>query len=239
MVPALLVLVAGCAGPQARHWEAAIEREVERDPRPLEAMEPELRMLVLRGQDLWRQPPDPENTVACATCHFAAGEIRGWAASFPKVKPMPPPFARVMTLQQAVSEAVARHYRIPHGARNRQAAREIVAYLAWLGEGRIATPGVAAGQPRFPDRLTALRASMARGEDRVRQTCGPCHGDDRRFAGVAATFPRAPRGGGAVTTLEEFLESHAGLPWDGSDAADVAAFLAMGAAGRFLEPGGP
>lgn len=212
--------------------------EGERAPRPLPALEPRLRALVQEGVALWGQPPSAENTLACATCHFDAAEVRGWAASFPKVKPMPPPFTRVMTLQQAVAETVATHYRIPPGDENRRVARGITAYLTWLGEGLPVTPGTAAGQPRFPDRLVALGQSVARGRERVLWTCGGCHAGGGGFAGVAATFPRVPRNGDAVVTLEEYLERHAGLAWDGPETTDVAAFLAARAAGRLVQPGG-
>ncbi|MBI2468305.1 MAG: hypothetical protein HYV62_10910, partial [Candidatus Rokubacteria bacterium] len=66
-------------------------------------------VLVAEGERWWRQSPDPGNPVACATCHWDASLTRGWAAGFPKVKPLPPPHTRVMTLLQANAEAVARH----------------------------------------------------------------------------------------------------------------------------------
>jgi len=67
--------------------------------------------LVAEGARWWSVSPDPGNPVACATCHHDPATVRGWAASFPKLKPLPPPHARVMTLMQANAEAVARHYR--------------------------------------------------------------------------------------------------------------------------------
>jgi cytochrome c len=210
----------------------------ERAPRTLSLIEPRLREVILEGQALWHQPPSTENTIACATCHFDGAEIRGWAASFPKVKPMPSPFTRVMTLQQVVSEALARHYRIRLGGQNRSPARAVTAYLVWVGEGRPLTPGVAPGQPRLPDRLAALRESIARGQDQVRRTCAGCHTDAARFAEAAAVFPRVPRDGGSVVTLEEYLEGHVGLAWDGTEVADVMAFLAARARGRHVEIGG-
>jgi hypothetical protein len=58
-------------------------------------------LLVAEGRRLWTVSPDPGNPVACETCHWDVGAIRGWASSFPKFKPLPPPAARVMTLLQA------------------------------------------------------------------------------------------------------------------------------------------
>lgn len=211
--------------------------EQEQAPRPLVAIEPRLQALIRTGQDLWQRPPMTENTVACGTCHADGAEIRGWAGSFPKVKPMPPPFTRVMTLHQVVSEALARHYRISPGQANRRLARAIAAYLAWRGEGRPVTPGVASGQPRFPARLAALEASVARGQQEVGQACGGCHTDLAGLAAVAATFPRVPPGGAEAVSLEEYLEGHAAIAWDSPQAADVAAFLASRAAGRLVQPG--
>lgn len=235
---AVLAAVAGCAGPPLPNAEPPVAVEGERAPRPLQTIVLRLRALIQEGAVLWRQPPSAENTLACATCHFESAEVRGWAASFPKVKPMPPPFTRVMTLQQAVAETVATHYRIPPGDENRRVARAITAYLTWLGEGLPVTPGTAAGQSRFPDRLVALGQSVARGRERVEWTCGGCHAAAGGFAGVAATFPRVPRGGDAAVTLEEYLERHAGLPWDSPEGTDVAAFLAARAAGQLVRPGG-
>src|SRR3972149_11569926 len=71
-----------------------------------------LEQLVAEGERLWTKSPDPSNPVACATCHRDPAKTRGWAASFPKFKPLPPPHARVMTHLQANAEAVARHYRL-------------------------------------------------------------------------------------------------------------------------------
>lgn len=234
---AVLAAVAGCAGPPLPNAERPVAVEGERAPRPLQAIEPRLRAVIQEGALLWGQPPTAENTVACATCHFDNAEVRGWAASFPKVKPMPPPFTRVMTLQQAVAETVATHYRIPPGGENRRVAQAIAAFLTWVGEGLLVTPGVAAGQPRFPDRLAALGQSVVRGLGRIERACAGCHADGAEFAGIAATFPRVPREGGAVVTLEEYLERHTGLAWDGPEATDVAAFLASRAADRLVQPG--
>jgi cellulose synthase/poly-beta-1,6-N-acetylglucosamine synthase-like glycosyltransferase len=57
-------------------------------------------LLVAQGKRLWMGSPDPDNPVACATCHWDAKAIRHWAPSFPKFKPLPPPGARVMTLNR-------------------------------------------------------------------------------------------------------------------------------------------
>lgn len=234
----MLAVTAGCAGPLPANPERPLMPDAERAPRPFEAIEPRLRAVILQGQDLWRRPPVGENTIACATCHFDEAGVRGWAASFPKLKPLPPPFTRVMTLQQAVSQGIATHYRIPLGEENRHVARAITAYLTWTGEGRPVTPGVASDQPRFPERLAALRKSVARGQRLVGRMCAGCHGDTAGPTDVAATFPRLPRDGATVATLEEYLEKHAGIAWDSPQAADIAAYFAARARGRLLQPGG-
>ena len=234
----LMVVGAGCVTSLMPNAERHESVETERPPRALSVMEPRLRALIEEGEALWRQPPVAENTIPCATCHFDPAKWRGWAASFPKVKPMPPPFTRVMTLQQAVGESVATHYRIPAGSRIQQVSRAITAYLTWVGEGRLLTPGVVAGQPVFPDRMAALRESVARGEKHVERSCARCHADPGRFAEAAVTFPRAPRAGASVMTLEEYVEGHRGPAWDTPAAADIAAFVVTRARGRILQPGG-
>jgi len=230
--------VAGCAAPPGTRVEA-VPTAVEEGPRrPLSRIAPRLRALIRAGEALWQRPPVEDNTIACATCHFDGVEFEEWATSFPKVRPMPPPFTRVMTLQQAVGESVATHYRIPPGSRNRQVSRAITAYLSWTGEGRPFTPGVAARQPVFPHRMAALRESIARGRAHVERSCAGCHADFARFGEVAATFPRVPRAGAAVMTLEEYLQDHTGPAWDSPEAADIAAFVTARAQGRILQPGG-
>ena len=81
-------------------------------------------------------------------------DVRGWAAGFPKVKPLPPPHTRVMTLLQANVEAVARHYRRPDAL---PVATAITAYLTALGADLPVSPGMSPGQPVFPERIRQLR----------------------------------------------------------------------------------
>src|SRR5262249_4300929 len=69
-----------------------------------------LQALVTEGKAWWTHSPDSRDPVACATCHHDPAETRGWPASFPKYRPLPPPDGRVMTLLQANAEAVQRHY---------------------------------------------------------------------------------------------------------------------------------
>src|SRR3989304_360824 len=109
-----------------------------------------LQALVAEGHPLWTQSPAPSNPVACATCHRDPAKTRGWAASFPKFKPLPPPHARVMTLLQANAEAVARHYGLPDPL---TAATAITAFLTSLGADVPISPGLSAGQPVFPTRM--------------------------------------------------------------------------------------
>ncbi len=178
--------------------------------------------LVAEGERWWTRSPDPANPVACATCHFDPAAIRGWAASFPKWKPLPPPHARVMTLFQANAEAVARHYRLSDP---RRAAAAITVYLAAQGAGVPLSPGISASQPVFPERLEALAASVERGRALFARRCETCH----RAGEVARTLTAYPRAvDGRPESLEEFLERHRDaqpLAWNGQATADLIAYL--------------
>jgi mono/diheme cytochrome c family protein len=178
--------------------------------------------LVAEGERWWTRSPDPANPVACATCHFDPAAIRGWAASFPKWKPLPPPHARVMTLFQANAEAVARHYRLSDP---RRAAAAITAYLVAQGAGLPLSPGISEGQPVIPERLQALAASVERGRALFARRCEACHGAGK----VALTLTAYPRAvDGRPESLEEFLERHRDaqpLVWNGQATADLIAYL--------------
>jgi hypothetical protein len=178
--------------------------------------------LVVEGERWWTQSPDPANPVACATCHWDPGATRGWAASFPKWKPLPPPGARVMTLFQTNAEAVTRHYRLSDP---RRAAATITAYLAAQGAGVPLSPGISAGQPVFPERLRALAASVERGRALWARRCDACH----RAGDVARTLIAYPRVvSGHVESLEEFVEHHraeALLTWNSQATTDLIAYL--------------
>lgn len=182
-----------------------------------------VQALVAEGERWWTRSPDPGNPVACATCHDDPDATRGWAASFPKVKPMPPPNTRVMTLLQANAEAVARHYRLEDPL---PAAAALTAYVTWLGAGLPISPGVSVGQPVFPDRMRALAASADRGSRVFARRCLRCHAA-ADIAPAATAFPRVV--GGRVETLESFLEGHSAssqaLPWDSPATADLVAYL--------------
>lgn len=179
--------------------------------------------LVAEGERWWTSSGDPRQPVACATCHHDPHERRGWAASFPKFKPLPPPHARVMTLLQANAEAVRRHY---GHADPRRAATAITAYLTAPGDGGPRTPGLAAGQPVFPARLGALAESVVRGRRLYARRCAVCH-TPAAIAPALAAFPRVRDG--RAESLEGFLEDHAGpstaLAWDSPAMADLIATL--------------
>ena len=194
------------------------------------AAESGLQALVAEGERLWTQSPDPSNPVACATCHRDPAKTRGWAASFPKFKPLPPPHARVMTLLQANGEAVERHYRL---ADPLPAATAITAFLTAQAAGTPISPGISAGQPVFPTRMQALAGSVVRGEQAYARSCSQCH-NPFDLAPSATAFPRAE--GGRPESLELFLEGHRPLQpplaWDGQATADLIAYLMSQAAGR-------
>jgi cytochrome c553 len=190
-----------------------------------------LAELIAEGERWWTTSPDPANPVACATCHDDAAETRGWAASFPKFKPLPPPHARVMTLLQANAEAVERHYRV---ADPRPGATAITAYLVARGAGAPISPGISAGQPVFAKRLRALARAVEGGRRLYARRCGACHAPAALAPKVAA-FPRVTTRGRAET-LETVLEHHpapgAPLPWDGEPMAQLIAYLVSERAGR-------
>jgi cytochrome c553 len=196
----------------------------------VEAADGGLQALVAEGERWWTQSPDPRNPVACATCHHDPADIRGWAASFPKFKPMPPPHSRVMTLLQANAEAVTRHYRLPDPL---PAATAITAYLMSQGRGLPITPGVSIGQPVFPNRMRELAASVARGERLYAERCAHCH-DEAAVAPSITRFPRVVDG--RAESLESFLQGHqtVGQPlaWDDRAMAEIIAYLVSQIAGR-------
>lgn len=185
--------------------------------------------LVAAGEQWWARSPDPRNPVACATCHHDPALTRGWAASFPKFKPLPPPDGRVMTLLQATAEAVRRHYGL---ADPEPVAVAVAAFLDRQGAGLALSPGVAAGQPVFEMRLRALAASVARGRTLYVKRCGDCH-DAEAVAAAALAFPRVV--GNRAESLERFLERHRPierrLSWDSPATADLIAFLVSTLAG--------
>src|SRR6266478_4286426 len=146
-----------------------------------------LAELVAEGERWWKSSPDPRDPVACATCHYDPAETRGWAASFPKYRPLPPPEGRVMTLFQANAEAVQRHYGLTDPE---QVALSITAYLTSRGTGVPVSPGIVAGQPVFEGRLRALADSAARGERLYASRCRSCH-DLGDVPPAALLFPAA------------------------------------------------
>lgn len=185
--------------------------------------------LVDRGAGLWHRSPDPEVPVACATCHRDLREAEGWVVSYPRYRPLPPPHGRVMTLLQALAEASSRHYR---GLEPLASGTALAAYLLLRTEGRSLTPGRTPGEPAFPGRLAALRASAARGAARFRTRCGGCHEADV-VAPAALGWARLVRVGRGPT--ERFLETHGlGAPWDSPEVADLLAYLAGRRAGQPL-----
>ncbi len=191
---------------------------------------PSLQTLVAEGERLWMNSADPGNPVACATCHRDPAKTRGWAASFPKFKPLPPPHSRVMTLLQANAEAVERHYRLSDPL---PAATAITAYLTSLGADVPISPGISNGQPVFPARMQELAASVGRGGNLYARRCGRCH-ETASVALAVTAFPRVT--GERAESLESFLERHnrmaRPLRWDSPATADIMAYLASHAAGR-------
>jgi cytochrome c553 len=190
--------------------------------------------LVADGERWWSLSAALDRPVVCATCHHDPEAIRAWAGSFPKVRPMPPPHTRVMTLLQATAEAVARHY----GPRDaRPVAIAITAFLVAQGVGLPITPGVTPDQPIFPTRMRALAESVERGRTLYARRCGACH-DAEAVAPRAGGFLRTPAG-----PAEIFLEGHrpAGpaIPWSSLAMADLLAYLLAHRTGEPVTAGGP
>ena len=213
-----------------RSAAVALIAAVSAGPAPAGPSAGGLADLVAEGEQWWTRSPDPRDPVACATCHHDPDETRGWAASFPKLRPLPPPEGRVMTLLQANAEAVQRHYGLPDPER---AALAITAYLTSRGTGVPVSPGITAGQPVFESRLRTLAESVGRGARIYARRCSSCH-DPGAVAPAALLFPRVVNG--RVESLERFLGGHRPelptLQWDGQPAADVIAFLMSALAGR-------
>src|SRR3989442_1701672 len=134
---------------------------VSAGPAPAGGRAGSLVALVAEGERWWTSSPDPRDPVACVTCHYDPDETRGWAASFPKYRPLPPPAGRVMTLLQANAEAVQRHYGL---ADPEQVALAITPNLTSRGAGEPVPPGIVAGQPVCLARLPALPHRVARVE---------------------------------------------------------------------------
>jgi hypothetical protein len=190
--------------------------------------------LLAEGERWWRRAPAPDRAVACATCHHDPDAPRSWAASFPKVKPLPPPHTRVMTLLQASAEAVARHYGLEDPL---PAATALTAYLMARGAGRPVSPGISPDQPVFRGRLRALAASVERGRVLFGRRCRACH--------AAAPLARAADGFRRATLepVEIFIEGHGpagpAIPWNSLVMADLLAYLRAHRAGEPVGAGGP
>jgi cytochrome c553 len=190
----------------------------------------DLGALVAEGEERWKSSPDPRDPVTCATCHHDRDETRGWVASFPKYRPLPPPEGRVMTLLQANAEAVRRHYGLADPERP---ALAITVYLISRSIGVPVSPGIVAGQPVFEGRLRALDESVGRGERLFAHRCHSCHAPPA-VARAALLFPRTAAS--QVESLERFLGRHRSerspLGWDDQPTADLIAFLMSTLAGQ-------
>jgi mono/diheme cytochrome c family protein len=187
--------------------------------------------LVAEGERWWTTSPDPVDPVACATCHHDPSEMRGWAASFPKYRPLPPPEGRVMTLLQANAEAVRRHY----GLRDPEpVAIALTAYVMSRGDGIRVSPGVVEGEPVFDGRQRALAQSVARGDRLYARRCAGCHAS-AAVAPAALLFPRVVDS--RAESLERFISHHrpdASFSWNGQPVADLIAFMMSNLVGRPL-----
>ena len=223
----LLVIIAVAAAVVVEYSKMSTNAAQQRNRRVSDAS-----ALVEHGKRWWRRSLDPTNPVSCATCHHDRAAVRGWAASFPKWRPLPPPHARVMTLLQANAEAVERHYRFSDP---RPVAIALTAFLIAEGKGTRITPGVSPDQPVFPERVKALSVSVSRGQMLFAGRCAACH-DAKPVASALLAFPRMRAH--EPESLEGFIEYHSepNVPifWNSAESADLIAFLMRGLSGQPL-----
>src|SRR5438034_4865733 len=163
---------------------------VSAGPAPAGARAGSLVALVAAGERSWTTSPDPQDPLACGTCHYDADATRVWAASFPKCRPLPPPAGRVMTLLQANAEAVQRHYGLTDPE---QVALAITAYLTSRGTGVPISPGIVAGQPVFEARQPPPPDSAAGGRGSYASRCPTCNDPG---AAPPPPLPSPPPGNG-------------------------------------------
>jgi len=233
---------------------AADGRATSVEPRLLREFEPRFRASVLRG---WRsfQTSFAGDGLACVHCHLDHGTMRHWAGAYPKVEVFDGTPYRVKGLRQVVLEALEKHTDLSPEQRA-ALAEDLVAYIAWWGDGGLVTPGRSRASPPAAEDLARLRASVERGSGLFQRRdlgpCGRCHHsgekastpDKTPVGGAAATFPRYVKFAGRVMSLEAFLSWHLAdigkkeYSPESSVVTDLAAYLVSLAGGKRFLPGG-
>lgn len=224
------------------------------NPRPVTDLEPYYRASVLRG---WRafQTSFARDGVACVHCHPQHKSLRSWAKAYPKVEIFDGTPYRVKGLRSVVLETLEKHTDLLSDEQL-AIAEDLVAYIAWWGDGQLMTPGYSRIFPPAAEDLIKLRFSVERGSRLFHQeTFGPCTrchdvGKQRSAPNkipldtAATTFPRYINPPGRVMSLEAFLSWHlmsqgkGGYDPCGSTITDLSAYLAGLAKGKQLHPGG-
>jgi hypothetical protein len=225
------------------------------DPTPLMNLESHYRASVLRGWQTF-QTSFAADGVACVNCHPRLESLRHWPGAYPKVEVFDGTPYRVKSLQQVVMEALERHTDLTLAGRVDQ-VEDLVAFLAWWGDGQVVTPGRSSTLPPATADLALLRAAAIRGEqfaqNRGAESCGSCHSlapeeTDKPYRSLrlsATHFPRYIPSDGQVMSLETFLAGHVRQPgggdWspDSDTVIDLSAYLARLAAGSTYRPGHP
>jgi cytochrome c len=221
--------------------------------RSLSDLEPHYRASVIRG---WRffQTSFARDGMSCVDCHLQPDSKSTWARAYPKVEVFDGTPYRVKALRQVVLEALEKHTDLPEG-RRAALAEDLVAYIAWRGEGQVLRPGFSKRFPPPSVDLAELQAASQRGaslfEDHAFGPCAKCHspGDkadsEEKIAlgQAAATFPGYVVAARQVMSLETFLAWHlavhdlGGYSPESQKIADLAAYLARQAAGKRVRTG--
>jgi cytochrome c len=240
-IPARLTVAAGLSG--------------ETEPTPLADLEPHYRASVLNG---WKtfQTSFARDGLACVDCHLQLESLRHWAGAYPKVTVFDGSPYRVKSLRQVMFEVLERHTDLTP-ARRAQQVEDLVAFLAWWGDGQAMTPGRSHTLPPAAADLALLRAAAVRGEKLVQNLdadgCQSCHSLNSRETDqahrplhLAATrFPRYFPSAGQVMSIETFLTGHlqekgrGDLSPHSEKIIDLAAYLASLAEGSTYRPGHP
>lgn len=221
--------------------------------RSLSDLEAHYRASVIRG---WRffQTSFARDGMACVHCHLQPESKSTWARAYPKVEVFDGTPYRVKALRQVVLEALEKHTDLTKDQRA-GLAEDLVAYIAWRGEGQALRPGFSKRFPPPSVDLAELQAAMQRGaslfEDPALGPCAKCHspGDKADSAEkialgqAATTFPGYVVAARQVMSLETFLAWHLSegnlgfYSPESREIADLAAYLAKQAEGKRVRAG--
>ncbi len=233
---------------------AALEKQSSKTPqRQLTELESHYMKSVLRG---WRsfQTSYAEDGMACVHCHLEHDSMRTWVGSYPKVQVFDGKPYRVKGLRQVVLETLDKHTDLPADHRS-ELAEDLVAYIAWWGDGQSVKPGHSKSIPPAQRDLATLKKSVEKGQQLfLREAdvpCGRCHSIGKNksahdmipLTNSVTIFPRYMESSGRVISLEAFLAGHlsetSGKEYGPESAmvTDLIAYMASMAQGKKLRPG--